>query len=88
MYPIAFGIKRESFWHKQERDGSIVQTTYEQNDQERGDKNRTTILHVIPFIVPFLCPVLVRPVDSSFIVYTVFLSDWLAQGLKMETKQF
>jgi hypothetical protein len=35
--------------HRQERNGTIVQTTY-----GRGDKNGMTIVLVIPFILPFL----------------------------------
>jgi hypothetical protein len=46
-----------NFWHRQERDRTIVQTTHEWNDQEVGGiiKNGTTIVLVIPFfIIPFL----------------------------------
>jgi hypothetical protein len=52
------------FWHRQERDGTIVQTTHEQDD-----KNRTTIVLVTPFIVPLFYKCQIS--ESEFDIYKI-----------------
>uniref|UniRef100_A0A914EJQ3 Uncharacterized protein n=1 Tax=Acrobeloides nanus TaxID=290746 RepID=A0A914EJQ3_9BILA len=70
-------LSRRYLWHRQERDGTIVQTTHERDNQERDDNCACNSLHrtvlVVLLIVQFLYSVLVR----SVIVYVIFFTAFM-----------